>query len=78
MGQLNSTEQFTADLSDEQKLEIMRLGAEHARVYGSKMESMYVIAQREAEIKRIRISIEAADKRLVEIAGIIAKINKGV
>lgn len=64
-------------LSDDQKLEVMRLGAEHARVYGSRMESMYVIAQREQEIKRIRISIEASDKRLVEISDLIAKLSKG-
>lgn len=65
------------DLSDENKLELMRLESEHARVYGAKVEMLYIIAQREAEIKRISLSVAVQDKRLLELTNLIAKI-KGV
>jgi len=64
-----------ANLTDEQNLEVMKLESEHARVYGAKLEMAYIIAQREAEIKRIRVSIEAQEKRLVELIGLVAKIK---
>lgn len=66
-----------ADLSDDSRLELMRLESEHARVYGARMEMLYIIAQREAEIKRIRQSVDAQDKRLAELTTIVDKIKNG-
>ena len=66
-----------ANLSDENSLELLKLESEHARVYGAKLEMAYVIAQREAEIKRIRVSIDVQERRLVELTSLIGKIKVG-
>ena len=63
------------ELTDEQNLELMKLESEHARVHGAKMEMLYVIAQREAEIRKIRTSVAAQDKRLSELTVLINKLK---
>ena len=63
------------ELTDEQNLELMKLESEHARVHGAKMEMLYIIAQREAEIKKIRVSVIAQDKRLAELTIPINKLK---
>ena len=76
-GRLILMEQSMANLSDENSLELLKLESEHARVYGAKLEMAYVIAQREAEIKRIRVSIDVQERRLVELTSLIGKIKVG-
>lgn len=63
------------ELSEEQSLEVMKLESESARVYGAKMEMLYVAAQREAEIKKIRLSVATQEKRLLELTALISKIK---
>lgn len=75
------TERFMANsynLSDENNLELMKLESEHARVLGAKLEMAYIIAQRQVEIKRVQQSIDAQEKRLVELADLIGKLKRGI
>jgi len=63
-----------ADSSDK-KLEMLRLQSEHARVYGSRMDMLYKIAQDEAEIKRLNDNIAIQDKRLADLEEMMKKIS---
>ena len=63
-------------MNEDNDLELLRLESERARVYGAKLEMAYVIAQREAEIKRINVSINVQEKRLLELDVLISKLKE--
>lgn len=66
-----------ADSSEDKSLELLRLQSEYARVHGAKLEMLYVIAQRQSEIKRLKDNVAKQDEHLTGLQTKIKSLDNG-